>query len=446
MNIQLRRGLEANRLSIVPKLGEPLFTTDTKKLYVGDGVTPGGIEVDTTGGGGGGAVDSVNAKTGVVVLTKSDIGLSNADNTSDANKPVSTATQTALNLKANTSSLATVATSGSYTDLTAKPTIPAQFAPVAGTNVTLTGTYPNITIAAAGGGGGAVSSVNTQTGVVVLTQDNIADGTTYKQYSATDKTKLAGIATSATANDTDVNLKARANHTGTQSADTITDGTTNKAFLATERTKLTGIATAATANSTDATLLARANHTGTQAQSTVTNLVTDLAGKANSTHTHAQSDVTNLVTDLAGKAATSHTHAQSDITSLTTDLAGKQAALVSGTTIKTINGTTLLGSGDIVISGGSGSGITRTVVSVTSAVTLGATSLTDYRVFVGASGVPTLPTAVGNTNTYEIKNVDTTSKTLSTTSSQTIDGSLTITLLPNEAKTIGSDGTNWQII
>lgn len=44
-------------------------------------------------------VQSVNSNIGVVVLTKTDIGLSNVDNTSDANKPVSTATQTALNLK-----------------------------------------------------------------------------------------------------------------------------------------------------------------------------------------------------------------------------------------------------------------------------------------------------------------------------------------------------------
>lgn len=51
------------------------------------------------GGGGGGAVDSVNGMTGAVTVTKSTVGLSNADNTSDVNKPVSTATQTALNLK-----------------------------------------------------------------------------------------------------------------------------------------------------------------------------------------------------------------------------------------------------------------------------------------------------------------------------------------------------------
>ena len=46
-------------------------------------------------------VDSVNGQTGVVVLTKTDVGLGNVENTSDANKPISTATQTALNLKQN---------------------------------------------------------------------------------------------------------------------------------------------------------------------------------------------------------------------------------------------------------------------------------------------------------------------------------------------------------
>lgn len=60
-----------------------------------------------------------------------------------------------------------------------------------------------------------------------------------------DKAKLDGIASAATANDTDANLKNRTNHTGTQSADTITDGTTNKAYTATEKTKLSGIETAA---------------------------------------------------------------------------------------------------------------------------------------------------------------------------------------------------------
>lgn len=48
-------------------------------------------------------VVSVNTKVGVVVLDKTDIGLGNVDNTSDLNKPISTATQTALNAKLDAS-------------------------------------------------------------------------------------------------------------------------------------------------------------------------------------------------------------------------------------------------------------------------------------------------------------------------------------------------------
>tara|TARA_R110000868_G_scaffold410166_1_gene697404 strand:- start:531 stop:2465 length:1935 start_codon:yes stop_codon:yes gene_type:complete len=49
-----------------------------------------------------GNVQSVNAKTGVVVINKTDVGLSAVDNTSDINKPISSATQTALNAKQDT--------------------------------------------------------------------------------------------------------------------------------------------------------------------------------------------------------------------------------------------------------------------------------------------------------------------------------------------------------
>ena len=48
-------------------------------------------------------VQSVAGRTGAVTLAKADVGLSNVDNTNDSAKPVSTATQTALNLKANNS-------------------------------------------------------------------------------------------------------------------------------------------------------------------------------------------------------------------------------------------------------------------------------------------------------------------------------------------------------
>ena len=69
-------------------------------------------------------------------------------------------------------------------------------------------------------------------------------------------------------------------------------------------------------------------------------------------HNHSVSEVTGLQSALDGKASSTHTHAISDVTGLQTALDGKQDTLVSGTNIKTINGDSLLGSGNLVISGG----------------------------------------------------------------------------------------------
>jgi hypothetical protein len=86
--------LEYNNLAAFPGTGETgkiYVAKDTNKTYRWSG----SVYVYITSG----AVDAVNGYTGVVSLSKSDIGLSNVDNTSDANKPVSTAMQSALNGK-----------------------------------------------------------------------------------------------------------------------------------------------------------------------------------------------------------------------------------------------------------------------------------------------------------------------------------------------------------
>jgi len=66
--------------------------SDTSQLATNSSVTSAIAAIDFP-------VDSVAGKTGAVTLVKGDVGLGNVDNTSDANKPVSTAQQTALNLK-----------------------------------------------------------------------------------------------------------------------------------------------------------------------------------------------------------------------------------------------------------------------------------------------------------------------------------------------------------
>ena len=65
-------------------------------------------------------------------------------------------------------------------------------------------------------GAGGVTSVNGDSGpAVTLTQDDVADGTTYKQYSQTEKTKLAGI-----------EAGAEVNNISTANATDLTDGGT----------------------------------------------------------------------------------------------------------------------------------------------------------------------------------------------------------------------------
>lgn len=45
MPLRIRRGTNADRTTITPVQGEPIYTTDTKKLYVGDGTTAGGVVI-----------------------------------------------------------------------------------------------------------------------------------------------------------------------------------------------------------------------------------------------------------------------------------------------------------------------------------------------------------------------------------------------------------------
>lgn len=111
-----------------------------------------------------------------------------------------------------------------------------------------------------------------------FSMDNMVEGTSTKILTATERMKLTGIASGATANSADATLLARANHTGTQTASTISDFSTaadaritaaigstvqaysaalagtEQAFTTVLKDKLDGIASGATANDTDQVL------------------------------------------------------------------------------------------------------------------------------------------------------------------------------------------------
>lgn len=48
MSLKLRRGTDSERLTITPEQGEVIYVTDTKRVFVGDGTTVGGIAVGLT--------------------------------------------------------------------------------------------------------------------------------------------------------------------------------------------------------------------------------------------------------------------------------------------------------------------------------------------------------------------------------------------------------------
>lgn len=149
--------------------------------------------------------------------------------------------------------------------------------------------------------GAKVFSVNGKTGAVTLNAEEIAETANAKIMTNAERTKLAGIAEQATKNDTDANLRNRANHTGTQSADTITNGTNNKVFTEAEQSKLANIAANATANAADSYLLNRENHTGTQAIATIDGLPQLLSQKGDVKSAAGAENTLPALADSTGK-------------------------------------------------------------------------------------------------------------------------------------------------
>ena len=91
--------------------------------------------------------------------------------------------------------------------------------------------------------------------------------------------------------------------------------------------------------------------------------------------------------------------------------------------------------------------LVKSINSVSGNTNAGNNQSTDYIYFASNTITITLPTAISNTNSYVIKNVGTGTITINTTSSQTIDGSLTALIkVEYLSLTLISDGANWNII
>jgi hypothetical protein len=103
--------------------GDVAIVTSVRKSYIWDGTAWQELLTPTD------AVTSVAGKTGVVTLTKSDVGLNLVDNTSDVGKPLSTAMIAALSAKQDIWALGALAFRDGvdYTELSSLPTKLSEF-------------------------------------------------------------------------------------------------------------------------------------------------------------------------------------------------------------------------------------------------------------------------------------------------------------------------------
>jgi len=233
-------------------------------------------------------VQSVAGKTGIVVLSASDIGLGTVDDTEFGYLDgVTSAIQTQLNTKQSTLSLTTTGTSGAATLIGSTLNIPQYSGGTSGVTQIVAGT--NVTISPTGG-----------TGVVTINSTGGSGGTTW------------GSITGTLSSQTDLQ--------------TALDGKVdeNAAITASTKTKITydskGLVTAG------ADLSASDIPSGIDASKISTGVISN-----------AEFDYLNGLTD-----------------NIQTQFTGKQDVLVSATNIKTINSTSLLGSGNISVAPATG--------------------------------------------------------------------------------------------
>lgn len=421
--------------------------------------------------GGSGAVDSVNGQTGVVVLDADDI-----DDTSTTNKFVTAAEKSDISTAVQPGDLATVATTGDYTDLSNTPTIPTSVDDLnpsqtgnSGKFLTTDGT--NSSWASIPGGGDMLASTYDPQNIAgdAFSQDNMTDGTTNKNYTATEKTKLAGIEDGAEVNNiSDANAtdltdsgdtalhyhsadRNRANHTGTQTASTISDFDTevsNNTDVAANTAARHAAVTVTDSSEIDFTLTGQ-NITASLVSGSVDETKLDTSVNASldlaDSSTQPGDNVSTLTNDAGYLASVTAADVDSEASTdgyvLTSDGAGGAAweVVPGGGSVSSVNGqtgTVVLDADDIDDTSTTNKFVTAadlTTLSNTSGTNTGDQDLSSYATKTGVETITNKDLTTGNT--FPTFNQNTTGSAASLTTARTIRTNLAST------STASFDGT-----
>jgi len=380
--------------------------------------------ISATGGSSG--VASVNGNTGpTVVLTKADLSLGNVDNTSDANKPVSTAQQTALN--------------GKITAVTSTDNAITRFDGIAGqvqNSGVLIDDNSNIVMPDIPTGGN-ISTGATNGTMLGLTGDKIGFfGTTPVVKPIATVDLITGLS----------NIGLRTAGTAVPISTSGTSVFSGALTMSGNRRYTPGLITASvTLSSTDTT---DRRVTASTAAINITLPATTTAGL---TFRFYRTDATAQVVTITGVIngdsggyvlpnQYSYVEVKSTTTSGAWEVWSDKAYITAGTNV------TVTGSGSssnpYVINatggGGGGSGITRSITSISTNTTGGTTSATDYYYSCTAALTFTLPT--GNSNQYTVKNRSTGNVTVV----GTVDGDAGGAIIgAGESMTFIYNGSDW---
>ena len=404
------------------------------------------------------SVTSVAGRTGAVTLSTADIsGLATVASTgaysdlTGAPTLATVATTGAYSDLSGTPSLATVATTGAYSDLTGTPTL---------ATVATTGAYSDLT-GTPTLGTAAAEDVGTSAGNVVQ-----LDGSA--KLPAVDGSQLtnlpSGASTLGALTDVDV--------TGAVNTNVLKYNSTSGDWEdgAVAYSEVTGTPTLATV----ATTGAYSDLTGTPSLATVatTGAYSDLSGAPTNVSTFTND--AGYLTGITGESVGDH----SDVT-ITTPSAG-QGLIYNGTlsvfenatitaTVSALNDTGDVSAaspnnGDVIAynstsgdweataqSGGGGSAPSVTVSSPSSDQTLTSPSgIEEVYIYTPSANINVNLVAAatcGSGFKYQIKNRSTNTLTIDPNGSETIDGSATFAIASQEASvTLVTDGSNWFII
>ncbi len=368
-------------------------------------------------------VSSVAGKTGAVTLTASDVsGLSTI---------ASTGAYTDIS---GTPTLSTVAVTGAYADLTGTPAIPTAGTSgstyAAGNDARITGavqlsTYTTKGDLLAATGSGAVNRLPAGTNGQVLEADSTqANGVKWATPASAPVTSVAGktgIVTLAAADVSGLSTVAITGvYTDLTGRPTLSAVATSGAY--TDLSGRPALTTVATSGSYD----------------DLTNKPTiPTAGTSGSTYA-AGND-----TRITGAFQTSTVTTKGDLLAGTGSAAINRVPVGADGYVLTADSAEASGVKWSAVAGGSG--ITRSIVTVSSNQTASAAANTDYVYIIAGAHTLTLPAAVSNTNMYTIKNRHSASVSLAFNGSENADGG-SITLATNNSVNLVSDGSNWVII